>query len=73
METLISDSTLDHFATQLADQRFVRLHRSYIVNRDKIVRLSLEDRRHFVRLADADLLIPVSRSKVSELKRMLGA
>ncbi|WP_163936445.1 LytTR family DNA-binding domain-containing protein [Paraferrimonas sp. SM1919] len=71
MPTILSDTTLDEFESQLPPQNFVRLHRSYIVAIQQIVGLSTESRRHFAKLKYSGLKIPVSRSKVSELKAIL--
>ena len=73
MTTIVSDTTLDEFEAQLSSPGFVRLHRSYIVNLRKAVSLSSKERRHFVRLLDTDVLIPISRAKVTEVKRLLGS
>jgi DNA-binding LytR/AlgR family response regulator len=70
-DTILSDTTLDDFEQQLTPDRFIRLHRGYIVSLGGITRLLTESRRHFVQLDCIDLKIPVSRSKVAELKALL--
>ena len=70
-ETVVSDTTLDDFEQQLPPRGFIRLHRSYIVNTAKIVRIFAQERRHYVRLLDMTPAIPVSRNKVNELKSIL--
>lgn len=67
-QTIVSDTTLDEFESQLAEQKFMRLHRSYIVALGQVVELFSESRRHFVRLAEVEIKVPVSRSKVAELR-----
>lgn len=69
--TIVSDTTLDEFEAQLPPSRFMRLHRSYIVHLERVVELFSESRRHFVRLAGVDTKVPVSRSRVSDLKTRL--
>lgn len=71
-ETIISDTTLDDFESQLAVPSFMRLHRSYIVKVQSILSLYTEARRHFVRLADVDVSVPVSRAKVVQIKASLS-
>ncbi len=71
MQTIVSDTTLDDFESQLTKYGFIRLHRSYIVNLQKVIGLSTESRRHFVAMADIGIKIPVSRKKLSKLKAML--
>ena len=67
-QTIVSDVTLDDLNAQLSDSHFIRLHRSYIVCLQQIIELYLESRRHFVKLAEVDFKVPVSRSKVATLK-----
>jgi DNA-binding LytR/AlgR family response regulator len=70
-QTIVTDTTLDELESQLAGPQFLRLHRSYIVHLGCILELYLESRRYFVKLADLGLKVPVSRSKISELKSRL--
>lgn len=70
-ETIISDTTLDDFENQLPVHFFIRLHRSYIVQVQSILSFYTEARRHYVRLADADVSVPVSRAKVAQIKASL--
>lgn len=70
-QTIISDTTLDELEAELSPEQFIRLHRSYIVRLQQILELSLASRRHFVKLADRDVKVPVSRAKVAELKLRL--
>lgn len=71
MRTTVSDTTLDEFESILPESWFMRLHRSYIVNLKQIIGLTVESRRHFASLARLDIKIPVSRSKVKNLKARL--
>lgn len=70
--TIVSDTTLDEFESQLSSAGFFRLHRSYIVNLRKAVALSSKDRRQYLRLRDTEILIPVSRSKVAVIRQGLA-
>lgn len=67
-DTILSDMTLDDFSARLPERSFYRIHRSYIVNRERMLELKLQSRRHFVRLVGTATLIPVSRSFVATLK-----
>jgi DNA-binding LytR/AlgR family response regulator len=71
MNTIISGTTLDDFECQLAGPLFVRVHRSFIVNTAQIIELTVEARRHYLSVIDAEMRIPVSRYKVAELKAQL--
>ena len=70
VETIISDTTLDDFESQLPQQKFIRMHRSYLVNISQITSLLNESRRHFVSLKDNPPKIPVSRQKVKNMKAL---
>ncbi|WP_444921702.1 LytR/AlgR family response regulator transcription factor [Microbulbifer sp. CnH-101-G] len=70
-DTIISDMTLDTFCEQLPRKVFYRLHRSYIINRERMLELKSQSRRHFVRMAGTDTKIPVSRNFLNRLKRSI--
>lgn len=65
------DTTLDELETQLPSPEFMRVHRSYIAAIRQIVELRLESRRYFVKIANVDLEVPVSRAKVTDLRARL--
>lgn len=69
-DTILSDMTLDDFSARLPDSDFYRIHRSYVVNRARMLELKLQSRRHFVRLVGTETLIPVSRSFVPSLREL---
>lgn len=78
--TIVSDTTLDDFETQLNPNQFIRLHRSYIVNKEHILGLASASRRHFVRIPTqveqqagdtTEHQVPVSRTKVATVKALL--
>jgi two-component system LytT family response regulator len=68
----LKQQTISSIETQLDSKKFVRIHRSYIVNLERIVRIEpyTKDSRVAV-LADGAQL-PVSRSGHSKLKALLG-
>ncbi|QFT54366.1 LytTR family DNA-binding domain-containing protein [Microbulbifer sp. THAF38] len=70
-DTIISDMTLDTFCEQLPRKVFYRLHRSYIINSERMLELKSQSRRHFVRMAGTDTKIPVSRNFLNRLKRSI--
>jgi len=67
----VCDTTLDELETQLPSPEFMRVHRSYIAAIRQIVELRLESRRYFVKIANVDLEVPVSRAKVTDLRARL--
>src|ERR1043166_3269327 len=68
----LKQQTISSVETQLDSKRFVRIHRSYIVNLERIARIEpyTKDSRVAV-LADGPQL-PVSRSGHAKLKALLG-
>jgi two-component system, LytTR family, response regulator len=68
----LKQQTIASLETQLDPQRFVRIHRSYIVNLDRIVRIEPYTRdSRVVVLRDGEQL-PVSRPGYARLKSLLG-
>jgi DNA-binding LytR/AlgR family response regulator len=59
--------------SRLDQSRFIRVHRSHIVNLDRIVRLRRAGDSGLIELAAGDrYTVPVSRSRVSWLKTRLA-
>ncbi|WP_144394581.1 LytR/AlgR family response regulator transcription factor [Pleionea sediminis] len=67
-KTIISDTTLDEFESQLSKVTFLRVHRSYIINTNYITNILRENRRHYLSLEDSTDTIPISRGKYPLLK-----
>ena len=67
IKTIISDTTLEDFESQLSNDGFQRVHRSYLINTAKVVSIRKDNRRYVATLADQDEPIPVSRSKYPRL------
>jgi DNA-binding LytR/AlgR family response regulator len=72
LETVLSDTTLDEFTAQLDDERFMRVHRSYVVNLSLVTSLKSTGRQYTVSLDGAKEEIPVARTRVKALKASLG-
>ena len=69
-DTLISDATLDFMLQQLPQTEFLRIHRSYVVNRHQITSYFTEQRRVYITLRDfSGQRLPVSRANVSQVKQ----
>jgi DNA-binding LytR/AlgR family response regulator len=59
---------------RLDTSRFLRVHRSHIVNIERVVRLKRAGDSGLVELAAADAYtVPVSRSRVGWLKSLIGS
>jgi two-component system LytT family response regulator len=71
---LLSDDSLDRLLGRLDETRFVRVHRSAIVNLGFVRELRQEgDRKYVAVLSDPNnLRIPISRERLDEVKRRLG-
>jgi len=70
--TVISDVKLDEFTQQLDTARFLRVHRSYLVNMDRVVSVHSRHRRHALVVEEVDESIPVARARVKDVKGYLG-
>jgi len=61
-------------AARLDANRFVRVHRSHIVNIDRIVRLRRDGDHGIVELAgEGNYTVPVARNRFTALKSLLEA
>ena len=71
---LLSDESLDGIMARLDPAAFLRVHRSAIVNVERIKELEQEGERKYVAvLSDpAGTRVPISRDHLDEVKRRLG-
>ena len=74
-EKLLISETLDGLAKKLPCNKFVRIHRSHLVNLDYVKELKiLGDRNFSVLLSDYyELELSISRNLIQELKKKIGA
>ncbi len=68
----LKQSTMDYFEKSLPDNKFLRIHRSYIINIDFLVQLDLYDKSAYTAVMKNQERLPVSRSGSARLKAMLG-
>ncbi len=68
----LKQQTLSALAGALDPNRFVRLHRSYVVNVDRLERLELYSKGSYVAILTDGSRIPVSREGHARLKALLG-
>lgn len=73
-QELLSDDSLDQLAQRLDPGRFLRIHRSAIINLDYLRELEHEgDRKYTAVLSDpAKTRLPVSRERLEDLRKVLG-
>jgi two-component system LytT family response regulator len=71
---LLSDESLDGIMTRLDPTTFLRVHRSAIVNIDRVKELEQEGERKYVAvLSDpAGTRVPIARDRLDEVKARLG-
>jgi two-component system LytT family response regulator len=73
-QQLLADDRLDALAERLDPEKFLRIHRSAIINLDFLKELEHEgDRKYLAVLSDsAKTRLPVSRERLDDLKKRLG-
>ncbi len=63
------DFSLLFFEERLPNENFYRIHRSYIVNLDKIKKVIKSNQSYVLELQETDVSLPVSRNKMSEFSK----
>jgi two-component system, LytTR family, response regulator len=69
--TLLKDQTMGRLEAQLDPRRFVRIHRSYILNLDRLARLEPAGRGGRAAVLRDGRRVPVSRSGYARLQELL--
>lgn len=64
--------TLSYFESSLPSDRFVRVHRGYLVNLSHIDRLEQKESQNYVAIMRSGQQVPVSRTGMQLLKPLLG-
>lgn len=65
--TRVYDKTVDNFTTDLLEEEgFVKVHRSYLVNEDHVVRI-----KHRIAFMDNGKEVPISKYRVKDVKERL--
>ncbi len=70
--TLVTEGTLEGFCQKLEKHRFMRIHRSYLVNLASVRLLQRNERNWFAVLHGSEIRLPVARSRVHLLKQELS-
>lgn len=68
----LKQQTMAELEAQLDPARFVRIHRSYLLNLDRIARLELYAKDSWIVILQDGVKLPVSRSGHARLKELLG-
>lgn len=68
----LKNKTMSHFEQVLDGTKFVRTHRSYLVNVQLITRLDPYEKESYIALLTTGAKIPVSKTGYAKLKQVLG-
>lgn len=68
----LKNKTMAHFERLLDAAQFVRTHRSYIVNVQRITRLDVHEKESWLALLTTGVRVPVSKAGYAKLKESLG-
>jgi two-component system LytT family response regulator len=69
----LKDQTLAEAESSIDPARFIRIHRSYLLNVDRLVRVDLDERENRIAVLRDGRTLPVSRSGYERLSRVLKA
>jgi two-component system LytT family response regulator len=70
-KTLLKEQTLGDLETQLDPRRFVRIHRSYLLNIDRLAKVELYAKDSRIALLADGTKLPVSRAGYQRLQELL--
>ena len=69
---LLKNKTMGFYEKTLPADRFVRIHRSYLVNIQEITRIDPYEKESYVAILKSGAQLPVSRAGYARLKDVLG-
>jgi len=69
-KNLLKQQTLASLETQLDPSRFIRIHRSYILNLDRLVRVEQDSKEHRDAILQDTTRLPVSRAGYQRLREL---
>lgn len=69
-KNLLKQQTLANLETQLDSSRFIRIHRSYILNLDRLVRVEQDTKEHRDAILRDGTRLPVSRAGYQRLREL---
>jgi two-component system LytT family response regulator len=68
----LKEQTLGELEKALDPAKFVRIHRSFLLNLDRLVRVELDERENRVAILHDDRRLPISRAGYTRLSDLLG-
>jgi len=69
-KNLLKQQTLASLETQLDSSRFIRIHRSYILNLDRLIRVEQDSKEHREAILRDGTRLPVSRAGYQRLREL---
>jgi two-component system LytT family response regulator len=69
-KNLLKQQTLASLETQLDAARFIRIHRSYILNLDRLARIELDTKEHRDAILRDGTRLPISRTGYQRLREL---
>lgn len=66
------NKTMSFFENTLDPIQFIRVHRSYIINLNQVLKIELKEKENYVVLLKSGLWLPVSKGGYMKLKAALG-
>ncbi len=66
------NKTMAYFEQTLDPDKFIRIHRSYIINLDQITKIELKEKDSYMVLLKTNIWLPVSKTGYQKLKGALG-
>lgn len=68
----LKKQTMNYFETALNSKQFVRVHRSFIINIDRLAKIESFEKNSYVAILTEGSRVPISRSSYGKLKEVLG-
>jgi two-component system, LytTR family, response regulator len=68
----LKEQTLAEVETALDPAKFVRIHRSFVLNLDRLARVELDERENRVAILSDGKRLPISRAGYTRLNELLG-
>lgn len=71
-KTHLKKKTMNYYESVLSNQDFARIHRSYIINVNRLTKIESFEKNSYRAILTNGARIPISRSSYSDLKKLLG-
>lgn len=72
MGNFYKNKTMAFFEQTLDQSKFIRIHRSYIINLDQVNKIELKEKDSYIVQLKSDIWLPVSKTGYTKLKAALG-